>query len=66
MKQLLLSAVCSFAYTLGAWALSPAFAQNDSNLIIPGQRIGQTYLGSNGTTYLKKLPKPTSSDASMQ
>lgn len=66
MKRLLLSTVFGFAATLGMSALPAASANNGSNLIIPGQRVGQTYLGPNGSTYLRKLPKPTSSDAFMQ
>ena len=42
-----------------------AFAQSNSNLIIPGESIGQTQLGANGKTYLNKLPKPNAVDAGM-
>jgi hypothetical protein len=45
--------------------LPPAPAAED-NLIIPGQRIGQTHLSSNGGADLKKLPQPAAFDAAMQ
>jgi hypothetical protein len=51
---------------LGIAALGHAAAQNDSNLIVPGQRIGQTRLGRFGAVYLAKLPKPDANDAEMQ
>ena len=53
------------ATALGVAALPPVPAQAGSNLIIPGQSIGQTHLGKNGSFYLKKLPHPDASDAGM-
>jgi|GEM_PF-1743978 len=53
------------ATALGVSALPPALAAED-NLIIPGQSIGQTHLGSNGDVYLNKLPGAAVSDTSMQ
>ena len=53
------------ATAFGIIALSPIPAQAGSNLIIPGQSIGQTHLGKNGSLYLKKLPQADASDAGM-
>ncbi|MEH2170123.1 MAG: hypothetical protein V7K41_26435 [Nostoc sp.] len=54
------------AAALGMATLPPALAITDDYLIIPGQSIGQTHLGSNGAFYLKKLPEAAASDTSMQ
>ncbi len=45
--------------------LPPAEAIAAANVIIPGESIGQTHLGSNGDLYLKKLPKPDATDVGM-
>lgn len=58
-------AVVSLATVLSLSAL-PSTPAVDTNLIIPGQSIGQTHLGSNGNLYLNKLPAPAAFDASMQ
>ena len=65
MKQRQTLTVFGLAAVLGMAALPPAFAHPGSNLIIPGQSIGQTYLGRNGALYLNKLPKPNAVDAGM-
>ena len=65
MKQRQTLAVCGLAAALGIAALLSAAAPDTSNLIAPGQSIGQTYLGRNGNLYLKKLPKPDAVDAGM-
>jgi hypothetical protein len=41
---------------------SAGAAESDSALIVPGERIGQTPLGSNGATTLKNLPRPDAID----
>lgn len=57
--------VFSLAAVLSTAALPPTVAIAGDNLIIPGQRIGQTHLGSNGSLYLSKLPKPDAVDVGM-
>lgn len=65
MKQRQTLTVFGLAAVLSMAALPPAPAQAGSNLIIPGQSIGQTYLGRNGAFYLNKLPKPNAVDVGM-
>ena len=57
--------VFSLATALGMAALPFAPAIAGDNLIIPGQSIGQTHLGSNGYLYLSKLPKSDAVDVGM-
>jgi hypothetical protein len=45
------------------FAISAELAEQE--LIVPGKSIGKTHLGSNGTAYLKDLPKPNASDPGM-
>jgi hypothetical protein len=49
----------------GAILLGDASAQSGSNLIVPGQSIGQTHLGRFGADDLAKLPKPEADDSGM-
>ena len=65
MKQRQKIAVFGLTAALGMATLPSAAAPDTSNLIIPGQSIGQTHLGSNGAFYLKKLAKPDAVDAGM-
>ncbi len=65
MKQRQTLGIFGLAAVLGMAALPPALAQAGSNLIIPGQSVGQTYLGSNGSFYLNKLTKPDGVDVGM-
>ncbi len=51
--------VCVFALLL------TSIARADSFLIVPGRSLGRTHLGRKGTSYLRKLPTATASDASM-
>ena len=53
------------ATALSIVALPLVPAQAVDNLIVPGQSIGQTHLGKNGSFYLKKLTKPDALDAGM-
>jgi hypothetical protein len=39
--------------------------QTSDSLIVPGERIGQTYLGHDGAETLKRLPKPSGVDRGM-
>lgn len=39
--------------------------QTSDSLIVPGKRIGQTHLGSDGAETLKRLPKPAGVDRGM-
>lgn len=50
---------------LTAAALLQAPAQTGSNLIVAGQRIGQTHLGRFGAVALAKLPSPDATDSGM-
>ncbi|MBW4591562.1 MAG: hypothetical protein KME46_01205 [Brasilonema angustatum HA4187-MV1] len=63
MRQAL--AVFGLGVALAMAALPPVAAKAASDLIIPGQSIGQTHLGSNGNFYLNKLPKPDAVDVGM-
>jgi hypothetical protein len=45
--------------------LRKASAQSGSNLIVPGQSIGQTRLGRFGADELSRLPKPDADDSGM-
>lgn len=58
--------VLSLATALSVASLPPALTATDNYLIIPGQSIGQTHVGTNGLVYLKKLPAPAASDAAKQ
>lgn len=58
-------ATLTIAAVFSLLALPPALATDDK-LIIPGQSVGQTHLGSNGNFYLNKLPVADASDTSTQ
>ena len=64
MRRIL--AIFGLGAALGMAVLPPADAIAAANvIIIPGESIGQTHLGSNGAYYLKKLPKPDATDVGM-
>lgn len=73
-KQRQIAAVVNLAVVLSVSALLPAISAEhnskgiatDSNLIVPGQSIGQLNLGSNGEFYLKKLSVAAAADTSTQ
>ncbi|MEH1838838.1 MAG: hypothetical protein V7L20_08735 [Nostoc sp.] len=56
MKKLIPLSVLGFAAALSLTTLPFASAESKSNLIIPGQSIGQTHLGLNGGINLGKPP----------
>src|ERR1700733_14367470 len=63
MKQHIIAVVVIALF--GAAILEDASAQSGSNLIVPGQSIGQTPLGRFGADDLAKLPKPDADDSGM-
>jgi hypothetical protein len=63
MKQHIIAVVVLALF--GAAALGKASAQTGSNLIVPGQSIGQTHLGRFGANDLARLPKPDADDSGM-
>jgi hypothetical protein len=58
-------AVFVIALTLGLATLLNLSAKIGSNLIVPGQSVGQMRLGRYGAVYLAKLPKPDADDSGM-
>ena len=65
MKKLSKVSILGIVAVLSTTILPKAFAASNSNVIVPGQSIGQTYLGANGTSYLNKLPKANAVDVGM-
>jgi hypothetical protein len=63
MKQHIIAVVVIALF--GATLIGDASAQSGSNLIVPGQSIGQTHLGRFGADALARLPKPDADDSGM-